>query len=162
MATKRELFIFKAQHDTTLLKEVVLEQPHQHALGSKERGSSWDKISKNLVNEGMKVTKQSVRKRFTKLYEDFLEKEKKEKRDSGVDVEYNENQQLLTDYHELILDCEKEREKKVDDEKAVAEEMRRKATERLSVRRKERSKRLTVIKTRQGPLGESFREAWLR
>lgn len=136
MATKRELFIFKAQHDTALLKEVVLERPHQHALGSKERGSSWDKISKNLVNEGMKVTKRSVRKRFTKLYEDFLDKEKKEKGDSGVDVEYNENQQLLTDYHELILDWEKEREEKVDDEKAVAEEMRRKATERLSVKKK--------------------------
>ena len=78
------------------------------------------------------MTKRSVRKSFTKLYKDFLEKEKKEKRDSGVDVEYNENQELLTDYHELILDWEKEREDKVDDEKAVAEEMRRKATERLS------------------------------
>ena len=76
----------------------------------KARGLSWDKIAKTLANEGMKVTKRSVRKRFTKLYEDFLEKEKKEKRDSGVDVEYNENQQLLTDYHELILDWEKERE----------------------------------------------------
>ena len=57
MATKRELFIFKAQHDTASLKGVVLEQPHQHALGSKERGLSWDKISKTLANEGMKVTK---------------------------------------------------------------------------------------------------------
>ena len=35
MATKRELFIFKAQHDTASLKEVVLEQSH-HTLGSKE------------------------------------------------------------------------------------------------------------------------------
>ena len=86
MATKRELFIFKAQHDTALLKEVVLEQPHQYALGSKERGSSWENISKSLAAEGMKVTKRSVRKRFTKLYGDFLEKEKKEKRESGVDV----------------------------------------------------------------------------
>lgn len=71
MATKRELFIFKAQHDTVLLKEVVLEQPHQYALGSKERGSSWENISKSLAAEGMKVTKRSVRKRFTKLYGDF-------------------------------------------------------------------------------------------
>lgn len=104
MTTKRELFIFKAQHEFGLVKEVVLGQPHQHALGSNERGSSWDKISKNLADKGMKVRKRSVRKRFTKLCKDFLEKEKKEKRDSGVDVEYNENQQLLTDYHELILD----------------------------------------------------------
>jgi len=109
---------------------VVLEQPHQHALGSNERGSSWDKISKNLpTDEGMKETKRLVRKRFPKLCKDFLEKEKKENRDSGVDVEYNENQQLLTDYHELILDWEKEREEKVDDKKAIADEMRRKVEE---------------------------------
>jgi len=60
--------------------------------------------SETLVNEGIKVIKRSVRKKFTKLYEDFLGKEKKEKKDSGVYVEYSENQQLLTDYHELILD----------------------------------------------------------
>ena len=76
MATKRELFIFKAQHDTALLKEVVLEQPHQRALGSNERGSSWEIISKNLANEGMKVTKRSVRKRFAKLDEDFFRERK--------------------------------------------------------------------------------------
>ena len=35
MATKRELFILKAQHDTASLKEVVLEQPN-HTPGSKE------------------------------------------------------------------------------------------------------------------------------
>ena len=151
MTTKRELFIFKAQHDIALLKEVVLEQPHQHALGSKERGSSWDKISQNLTNEGMKVTKRSVRKRFTKLYKDFLEKEKKEKRDSGVDVEYNEIQQLLTDYHELILDWEKEREGKLDDEKAVAEEMRRKATERLSAKKKRKVEEADSDKEEAGP-----------
>ena len=130
---------------------MVLEQPHQYALSSKERGSSWEKISKNLANEGMKVTKRSVRKRFTKLYGDFLEKEKKEKRESGVDVEYNENQQLLTDYHELILDWEKEREEKVDDEKAVAEEMRRKATERLSVKRKRKVEEADSDQEEAGP-----------
>ena len=151
MTTKRELFIFKGQHDIALLKEVVLEQPHQHALGSKERGSSWDKISQNLTNEGMKVTKRSVRKRFTKLYKDFFEKEKKEKRDSGVDVEYNEIQQLLTDYHELILDWEKEREGKVDDEKAVAEEMRGKATERLSAKKKRKVEEADSDKEEAGP-----------
>lgn len=60
MATEREIFIFKAQHDATLLKEKVLGQPHQHALGSKKRGTSWEKISENLVNEEMKETKRSV------------------------------------------------------------------------------------------------------
>ena len=81
----------------------------------------------------------------------FLEKEKKEKRDSGVDVEYNENQQLLTDYHEPILDREKEREEKVGDEKAVAEEMRRKATERLSAKKKRKVEEADSDKDKAGP-----------
>lgn len=37
-----------------------------------------------------------------------MKKEKKGKRYSGVDLKYNENQPLLTDYHKLILDWEKE------------------------------------------------------
>ena len=40
----------------------------------------------------------------------------------------------------------------MDDEKAVEEEMRRKAMERLRAK----------IKKRQGPPGGSLREAWLR
>ena len=95
---KRELFIWKFNSDVSLLKEVMIEEPHQYAYGSKERGQKWEKIAQNLQkNQGFKVTKISVRKRFKSLYEDFLEKEK-EKRDSGVEVEYDEKQKLLTDY----------------------------------------------------------------
>ncbi|PFX32200.1 hypothetical protein AWC38_SpisGene3013 [Stylophora pistillata] len=54
------------------------------------------------------------------------------------------------DYHELILDWEKEREEKVDDEKAT-EEMRRKAMERLSVKKKRKVKEAESDKDEAGP-----------
>ena len=109
--TKRELFIWKSEHDCEFLREVLLEQPHRFAYGSKERGNVWQKIADNLMqNKGMRVTKRAVRKRFDKLYEEFKEREKKEKRDSGIEVEYDEKHQALTEYHELIMDWQSERE----------------------------------------------------
>ena len=68
MKTKRELFIWKHENELDLLKEVLVEQPHRHVPGSKERGVVWEKIAKSLnKNQGLKVTKRSVRKRFDNL-----------------------------------------------------------------------------------------------
>ncbi|XP_001634030.2 golgin subfamily A member 6-like protein 22 [Nematostella vectensis] len=137
VAEKRELFIWKFDSDVSLLKEVIAEEPHKHPYASKERGQKWDKIALNLKeNHGFKVTQRSVRKRFNSLHEDFLKKEKKEKRDSGGEVMYDEKHQMLTDYNELIEDWERERKERVDDEKVMAEDMRKKATERLSATKK--------------------------
>ena len=81
-----------------------------------------------------------MRKRFDKLYTQFREREKKEKRDSGVDVEYDEKHRILTHYHGLIVGWENERQEKSDDEKVMVGEMRKEAAERLSAikRRKEK------------------------
>ena len=92
MTSKRELFIWKKHHDLLLLKEVVLEEPFKHNNGSKEKGASWSKIADALTQHGMKVTQRSERERFDKLYSDFKEREREEKQDSGIDVEYDDNQ----------------------------------------------------------------------
>ena len=77
MEAKRELFVRKHENELDLLKEVLVEQPHRHVTGSKERGAMWEKIAKNLnETQGLKVTKRSVRKRFDKLYTQFQEGEK--------------------------------------------------------------------------------------
>ena len=137
---KRELFIWKSDHDRIFLRELLVEQPHQFVYGSKERGNVWQKIAENLLKiEGMSgVTKRAVRKRFDKLYEEFKKRENKEKRDSGVEVEYDEKYQALTEYHELMMEWEngREQKKEQDNEKMVAEDMRKKATERLSATKK--------------------------
>ena len=141
MEAKRELYIWKHENELDLLKEVLVEQPHRHVTGSKERGAVWERIAKNLnKTQGLKVTKRSVRKRFDKLYTQFQEREKKEKRDSGIEVEYDEKHRVLTDYHELIVGWESERQEKSDDEKVMAGEMRKQATKRLSTTKRRKEK----------------------
>ena len=142
MEAKRELFVWKHENELDLLKEVLVEQPHRHVTGSKERGAVWEKIAKNLnETQGLKVTKRSVRKRFDKLYTQFQEREKKEKRDSGIEVEYGEKHRVLTDYHELIVGWENERQEKSDDEKVMAGEMRKQVTERLGTTKRGKEKK---------------------
>ena len=116
-----------------------MEEPFKHNNGSKEKGASWSKIADALTQHGMKVTQRSVRERFDKLYSDFKEREREEKQASGIDVEYDDNHKALTEIHERVLKLEEERQDKETQEKATAAEMRKRATERLSVK-KRRSK----------------------
>lgn len=128
---KRELFIWKRKHEAMLLREVLVEEPHKYRPGSKERGISWTKIAEHLQESGMKVTQRSAREKFDKLYQDFKKREKEESRASGVDVEYDEIYQALTNIHDQILKQEQQQGKE-ESEKATAEEMRKRATEKLS------------------------------
>ena len=77
-----------------------------------------------------------MREKFDKLYNDFKEREKEEKRGSGIEVEYDENYQALTEIHDRIVEWEEAREVKETTEKKAAEEMRRKATKNLSATKK--------------------------
>ena len=133
MTSKRELFIWKKHHDHILLKEVLLEEPFKHTNGSKEKGALWSKIADALTQHGMKVTQRSVREKFDKLYSDFKQREGEEKQASSIDIEYDDNHKALTEIHERVLEVEEERQDKETQEKATAAEMRKKATERLSV-----------------------------
>ena len=129
---KRELFIWKRKHEAMLLREVLVEEPHKYRPGSKERGISWTKIAEHLQESGMKVTQRSAREKFDKLYQDFKKREKEESRASGVDVEYDEIYQALTNIHDQIVDWQEQQQGKEESEKATAEEMRKRATEKLS------------------------------
>ena len=136
MTSKRELFIWKKHHESLLLNEILLEEPFKFNNGSKEKGAVWSKIAESLAQHGMKVTQRSVREKFEKLYSEFKEREREEKQASGVDVEYDENYRALTEIHERISEYEEERQVKETKEKATAAEMRKRATERLSLTKK--------------------------
>lgn len=136
---KREVFIWKKEHDILLMREVICELPHKFKTGTKERGQQWDKIANNLNKGEMKVTKRSVRERFDKLYLEFKQREREEKCASGIEAEYDELHQALTDIHDMIRDHEGERSEKETKEKAQAEEMRKRATEKLSETKKRNS-----------------------
>ena len=84
----------------------------------------------------MKVTQRSVRERFDKLYSDFKEREREKKQANGIDVEYNDNHKALRGIHERVLELEEERQDKETQEKAATAEMRKRATERLSVKKR--------------------------
>ena len=63
-------------------------------------------------------------------------------------MEYDEKHRVLTDYHELIVGWENERQEKSDDEKVMAGEMRKQATERLrATKRRERKCRRRGVRT---------------
>ena len=129
---KRELFIWKKKYEAMLLREVLVDEPHKYRPGSKERGISWTKIAEHLQESGMKVTQRSARERFDKLYQEFKKREKEESSASGVRVEYDEIYQALTNIHDQIVDWQEQQQGKEESEKATAEEMRKRATEKLS------------------------------
>ena len=115
-----------------LLTEVITVEPYQFKAGTQERGSAWTKIAERLASCGLKVTQRSVPEKFEKLMKDLLKKESKEKKQSGVDVEYGELDQSLQDIKERMAEFDELREgkeQKKKKEKAAAEEMRRQATE---------------------------------
>lgn len=119
-----------------MLSEIVHEEPYKYVAGTKERGAAWSKIAESLNEHGMKVTQRSVREKFDKMYKEFKEREKEEKLASGIEVEYDENYQALTEIHERIVEWEEARQAKDTTEKVTAEEMRKRATEKLSSTKK--------------------------
>ncbi|KAK2548532.1 hypothetical protein P5673_031319, partial [Acropora cervicornis] len=121
-----DIFIWKKHHGLLPLKEVVLEEAFKDNNGSKEKGALWSKIADALTQHGMKVTQRSARERFDKLYSDFKERERQDKQASGIDVK--------------VLELED----KETQEKATAAEMRKRATERLSVTKRQSKDNATV------------------
>ena len=122
----RELFIWKRKHEAPLPREVFVEEPYRYRPGSKER-NCMDQES------GMKVTKRSVRERFDTLFQ----REREEGRTGGVDVQYDEIYQALTDVNDQIVGWEEQQQRKEESEKGTAKEMRKRATEKLSERKQQ-------------------------
>ena len=139
---KRVNFTWKTIHEDLLLREVLLLEPFQYRQGTKEKGAVWSKIAENLTDLGMKANQRSVREKFDKLVTEFKRKQAAEERASGVDVEYTERDRAMEDIlermneHEVALESKKHKDIQ---EKATAEDMRKKATERVGETRRRHS-----------------------
>ena len=87
-----------------------------------------------IPDVGFKISQRAVRERFDELMREFKSKEANEKRASGITTKYDEIDQALLDIKERMEDaeqtmnCIKEKEQR---EHVAAEEMRKRATERL-------------------------------
>jgi hypothetical protein len=141
---KRGIFVWRENHEMFLLREVIVHEPYQFKIGSKERGAAWTAIASDLEGGfGMKVNQRSVREKFSRMIESFKKKEAVEQRASGVDVEYSEKDQALLDILERMAECEEvneqERQRQIqrqNQDQQTAEEMRKRAVERLGETKK--------------------------
>ena len=144
---QRDVFVWKEVHDGHLITELLVVEPYNHKPGSKERGLAWKLIAENLnslPDQGFRVTARSVRDRFLKLLENFKKNETAEKRASGIaGAEYNHLYRGLQDISERMEEAQltweeaKVKDKVNEDkENKRADDMRKKAVERLGETRK--------------------------
>ena len=143
---QRELFIWKAEHDRCIVRELLLVEPYLHKPQSKERGQAWKTIVTNLnklERPKCRVAVRAVRDSFFKLIDKFNKNEKEEARASGIEeAEFDEIYMGLTDISQRIEEArhsweettEKDKEEGKNKEKAL--DMRRKAIESLRETRK--------------------------
>ena len=134
------------ERDILLCREVIVNDPYEFKTGSRERGQCLDKIADILnaiQNPWFKVDQRSIRDRLKKLLKAFITKKNAEERASGINPEYSELDDLLNDINERKHEGEirenqnsEEKNKKVDKERAEAEQVRRMSMERLSETKK--------------------------
>lgn len=83
-----------------------------------------------IPDSGLNTTQRGVRTQYDKLIEDFVKKEREEKKATGIDADYDELDQLLNDSYERASDAAEdlarqaeEKEKAECDEKQQAEDI---------------------------------------
>ena len=128
-------------HDIALAREVLLLEPYHHKARTVERGKVWQTIADNLNSHAMLrfvVTKKSVREHLKLLLDKYRARMQKERRDSGVEVEVTELDQVLEEINERWEAVEEQdilllhNKKKTEEDRAMGEEVRKRAFEKLS------------------------------
>ena len=134
-------------HDTLLCREVLALEPYKHKKGSNEAGKIWTDIAQSLKNcQQLKfkqnLSQRAVRERFSLLQTRYKEKEREETRASGISPEPDELDVLLEEITEREKAAEENREdvnRKKENDKVTAEEMRKQAMERMSQTKKRKN-----------------------
>ena len=127
-------------HDHSLCQEILALEPFKAKKGSIARGQIWDEIASNLNSleiPRFKVTKRSVRERYTLLVEKLKKKLKEEEKASGIETDMNDVEKALEEILEKEADAENTLatdKKRVDNAKAV--EMRNRAMESMRTTQK--------------------------
>ena len=128
-------------HDSALAREVLLLEPYRHKARTVERGKVWQTIADNLNSHAMLrfvVTKKSVREHLKLLLDKYCARMQKERRDSGVEVEVTELDQALEEINKKWEAAEEQdilllhNKKKTEEDRAMGEEVRKRACEKLS------------------------------
>ena len=132
------------QHDNILCQEILVLEPFKAKKGSIARGQIWDKIANNLNSlqrPQFRVTKRSVRERYTLLSDKFRAKMRDEEKASGIDTDLSDVEKALEGIVEkeaVVEETAQNDKKKVDSAKAA--EMRYRALENLGGTQKRQRK----------------------
>ena len=131
--------IWTEEHNIMLCREMLVVEPYQYKIGSRERGNCWDMIATNLNGIGEPrfiVDKRAVRDHFLKLLRDFKRKMAAEERASGINPEASELDEALETIigrmegaEEEIARNDESKSKEVERERAAAENVRKRAME---------------------------------
>ena len=81
------------QHNNILCQEILVLEPFKAKKGSIARGQIWDKIANNLnslQHPQFRVTKRSVRERYTLLSDKFRAKMRDEEKARGIDTDLSD------------------------------------------------------------------------
>ncbi|XP_028390651.1 uncharacterized protein LOC114515568 [Dendronephthya gigantea] len=130
------------EHDIMLCREILAVDPFTGTKkGTVQRGAKWNEIVHNLMkieNPKFIVDQRGVRDRYTLLSQKLKKKLREEEEASGIDTEMTEVEDALEDIIEIEDASTKQVEyesgvkmKEMDKEKQSAEDVRRKAMEKL-------------------------------
>ena len=133
------------QHDNCLCQEILVLEPFKANKGSIARGQIWDKIANNLnslEHPQFRVTKRSVRERYTLLSDKFRAKIRDEEKASGIDTDLSEVEKALEEIaeKEAVVEETTQSDKKKVDSAIKAAEMRNRALENLGGTQKRQRK----------------------
>ena len=130
------------EHETLMLRELMLVQPWQHRKGSVERGEDWENLAKSLNNikePKFRVSQRSVRDHYILLEKRFRRKNREEERASGISPEESELDELLQEIVEMFDESDK-----------VVDEKKKKPLKRAqNEAQKSRSRPLEMLQTRE-------------
>ena len=132
------------QHDNILCQEILVLEPFKAKKGSIARGQIWDKIANNLnslQHHQFRVTKRSIRERYTLLSDKFRTKMRNEGKASGIDTDLSDVEKALEEIVEkeaVFEETAQNDKKKFDNAKAA--EMRYRALENLGGTQKRQRK----------------------
>ena len=132
------------QHENILCQEILVLEPLKAKKGSIARGQIWVKIANNLnslQHPQFRVTKRSVRERYTLLSDKFRAKMRDEEKASGIDTDLSDVEKALEEIVEkeaVVEETAQNDKKKVDSAKAA--EMRYRALKNLGGTQKRQRK----------------------
>ena len=134
---------WKPECDLLLLQEIIVSEPYQYKVSTRERGKIWEDITERRLNVNEAFAhrlgqKRAVRDRYALLSRKYKKKMTEEERGSGISPEMSEIDKLLEQIIERFEESDKETgdkgeqaERSKTEDRKKAEELRKLSMEKL-------------------------------